>query len=156
LNWKNCEFTVKTTEHTVASYESSDFTWKFLTVKNWKHLIVGQVLWSNYSYLINEEFRSSTQVPQFRWMARIHLWGSANFSKNAQICSKCMEYLFMVSHGGPFKIYIWTTPTENWPFSFFIQIYESMDWHELFFSNKSKKVLSSLAFGAAVTLRYWK
>jgi hypothetical protein len=27
-----CAFTVKTTEHTVASYESSDFTWKFLTV----------------------------------------------------------------------------------------------------------------------------
>jgi hypothetical protein len=27
-----CEFTVKKTEHTVASYESSDITWKFLTV----------------------------------------------------------------------------------------------------------------------------
>jgi hypothetical protein len=27
-----CEFTVKTTEHIVASYESSDFTRKFLTV----------------------------------------------------------------------------------------------------------------------------
>jgi hypothetical protein len=27
-----CEFTVKTTEHTVASYESSDFKRKILTV----------------------------------------------------------------------------------------------------------------------------
>jgi hypothetical protein len=25
-----CQLTVKTTEHTVASYENSDFTWKFL------------------------------------------------------------------------------------------------------------------------------
>jgi hypothetical protein len=27
-----CEFTVKLIEHTVASYEISDFTWKILTV----------------------------------------------------------------------------------------------------------------------------
>jgi hypothetical protein len=27
-----CELTVKTTDHTVASYDSSDFTWKILTV----------------------------------------------------------------------------------------------------------------------------
>jgi hypothetical protein len=30
--WFICELTVKTTEHTVASYESSDFTWNILTV----------------------------------------------------------------------------------------------------------------------------
>jgi hypothetical protein len=35
-----CKFTLKITEHTVASYESSDFTWKFLTVWSQKLPVV--------------------------------------------------------------------------------------------------------------------
>jgi hypothetical protein len=34
-----CEFTVQTTEHTIASYESSDFTWNILTASIWWTLV---------------------------------------------------------------------------------------------------------------------
>jgi hypothetical protein len=39
-----CKFIVKTTEHTVASYESSDCRWKFLTV----YTLKGHVKGKNY------------------------------------------------------------------------------------------------------------
>jgi hypothetical protein len=45
-----CEFPVKTTEHTVASYDSTDFTWKFLTV-NYKMFALSD------AFLINLEIQ---------------------------------------------------------------------------------------------------
>jgi hypothetical protein len=57
-----CEFTVKTTEHTVVSYESSDFTLKFLTVQYPQSPILLAILssalvWPNSGNRLEMEWR---------------------------------------------------------------------------------------------------